>query len=625
MPRFQALLVRTGVVAVAALLAAPEIALGAVELKQLDASAYPRLEATVVTSEPTSAVPLLKENGRRAAGYTADNLGRSKSVVVAVDRSQSMSGAALAEAVAAARGFVGAKPPRDRLAVVAFGSEAVLLSRFSTATIDADTALRTLGVDDTQGTALNDAVALAARELGRESMAGRVLVVLTDGTDVSSSVTAANALAAAKRAGISVYAIGIESVQFDSAPLEALARETGGRYFAAANPTAVAAAYAAVAEELRKTWRVRWMTRARPGEELRVEAAVRGAGSAELTAKLPGSTAVTPKPSSVVPEAAYTSPLGSLAVGLAAGFLVLLAVVLAGAAKRGSWVRTRLAPHVGARRAAGVRPKERFAAGSALVEATERALGELNLWRKMHRLLLRADVPLRTGEFAYIVVGSAFALGLLAAVSAQRSLVIVAAFGVGGALPFGWVSFRARRRLKAFDNQLPDLLLTIAASLKAGHSFKQGIQTVVDEGLPPASEEFKRVLAEVRLGRPMDDALNEMAERVGSKNLEFVIAAVTVQTQVGGSLAGLFDMVAEAVRQRQQFARKIRGLTAMGRASAYVLVALPFLIALAITLLNGDYMDPLFHSSAGHMLIGLGLTMMAIGSLILKKIVSFRG
>jgi tight adherence protein B len=84
-------------------------------------------------------------------------------------------------------------------------------------------------------------------------------------------------------------------------------------------------------------------------------------------------------------------------------------------------------------------------------------------------------------------------------------------------------------------------------------------------------------------------------------------------------------MVADTVRQRQQFARKIRSLTAMGRASAYVLVGLPFFIAFAITLLNPDYMRPLYNEHAGHVLIALGLTMMAFGSLILKKIVSFKG
>src|SRR5919197_2852708 len=123
----------------------------------------------------------------------------------------------------------------------------------------------------------------------------------------------------------------------------------------------------------------------------------------------------------------------------------------------------------------------------------------------------------------------------------------------------------------------------------------------------------------------MEEALNDTAERIGSKNFSFVITAVNIQRQVGGSLAGLFDMVADTVRQRQQFARKIRSLTAMGRMSAYVLVGLPFFIAFSITLLNPSYMSPLYHTSTGHLLIIVGLVMMAFGSLLLKKIVSFRG
>src|SRR5256886_8869833 len=163
-------------------------------------------------------------------------------------------------------------------------------------------------------------------------------------------------------------------------------------------------------------------------------------------------------------------------------------------------------------------------------------------------------------------------------------------------VPFAWVWLKMRKRLKAFEDQLPDLLITIAASLKAGHSFKQGLQAVVDEGHPPANQELKRVLTETSLGRPMDDALAEMAERLGSANFEFAITAVTIQRQVGGSLASLFDMVADTVRQRQQFARKIRALTPMGRMSAYTLIGIPFFIAGTATLLNPQDMHPLYHT-----------------------------
>src|SRR5262249_32279665 len=154
----------------------------------------------------------------------------------------------------------------------------------------------------------------------------------------------------------------------------------------------------------------------------------------------------------------------------------------------------------------------------------------------------------------------AFFLALVAG-AVTGSVMGALIFGaVGAVAPIAFVAYKAGKRLKAFEDQMPDLLITLAASLKAGHSFRQGVQSVVDEGRPPASNEFRRVLTESKLGRPMDEALADMAQRVGSKDFTFVITAVTIQRQIGGSLAGLFDMVAETVRQRQQFARKVKSL-----------------------------------------------------------------
>jgi tight adherence protein B len=269
--------------------------------------------------------------------------------------------------------------------------------------------------------------------------------------------------------------------------------------------------------------------------------------------------------------------------------------------------------------------QERFATASTILKLTEELFGQLKVWHRLHRLLERADLPLRTVELVYISLGVGALGGIAALLVGGGFIALLVGLAVGFALPIAFVAHKAKKRLTLLEDQLPDLLITLAASLKAGHSFRQGIQAVVDEGQPPASAEFKRVLTETRLGRPMDAALQDMGDRVGSKNLSFVITAVTIQRQVGGSLAGIFDMVAEAVRQRQQFIRKIRGLTAMGRASAYVLVGIPFFMLGALTLLNRGYMEPLYHTSTGHKLMLFGVVMMVIGSLMLRKIVSFRG
>lgn len=601
----------------AAALLWPGAASAGVTLRTIDTSAYPKIRATVVAPAP----PAVTEDGRPVTALHIQNLGQSKSVVLVIDRSQSMAGRSLADAVAAASAFVAAKRPADRVAVVALGSAAVALTGFSSATIDADTALRGISVDGRQGTALYDAVVLAARELATEALPGRVIVLLTDGRDVSSRASLADAVSAARAAGAAVYSIAIEGPQFSPKPLRALARRTGGTFRGTSSSAGLADLYAAIARELDHTWVLQYETAARPGDRIRV--AVTGAAPVELT--LPGAVEGA-KPGPFLPRA-LLSPAGTALLAFAVGLVILLAGFLALSVRGAGRLRGRLAPHIGQSKAKE-KPKgarDRLAVLSGLFRATEGAFGHLRHWRRLERLLERADLPLRAVELVWVMAAAGLGLGLLVAVSGASSLVILVGFALGGLVPLAAVSFKAKRRLRAFENQLPDVLSSLAASLKAGHSFKQGIQAIADEGFDPVSKELKRVLAETQLGRAIEDALAEMAERVGSEDFAFIVTAVAIQNQVGGSLAGLFDMVSDTVRQRQQFARKIRSLTAMGRMSAYVLVGLPFFVALAITALNSTYMYPLYHTPTGHKLIIVGLVMMACGGAMLRKIVSFKG
>jgi tight adherence protein B len=616
---------RALVTAVVAALAAPVAAEAALSLRAVDTSGYPTVRATLVAPVAADAPPTLTENGRRVVGLQAVNLASTKSVVVAIDRSHSMAGAKLDGALAAARAFVGTKARSDRVSVVAFGLRAVQLTPFSSSTIDADDALRVLSVDHRNGTALDDALQLSASVLRAEEGRARVVVLLTDGKDVSSEVSLNQALATAHDTGTLVYPIAIGGSDATTAPLRRMAKETGGTFKSAVKSSGLTAVYSSIANELKRTWRIEYFTAARPGERLHLRVALNPEGAASTDLTIPGESQA-PATGSDLPSPLY-SPIGALVLTLLVAFLVLTACGFLFASAKGSWVKSRLAPHVeGGQRKSQKREKgERLAVLAGLFRATEQAFGHRRVWLRLQRKLERADLPLRTVEFAYLIVGCGFVVALLAALTGRSSLGILIALGVGAAIPYCWVSFKARRRVNAFENQLPDLLVTLAASLKAGHSFKQGIQTVVDEGQEPASKELGRVITDTRLGRPMDEALAETAERIGSKNFAFVITAVTIQRQVGGSLAGLFDMVADTVRQRQQFARKIKGLTAMGRASAYVLIGLPFFVAFALTLLNPSYMHPLYATSTGHTLIMVGLVMMAFGSLILKKLVSFRG
>jgi tight adherence protein B len=615
--------------AAAAALASGAVAHGAapVRVVGVDTGGYPELRVTVVA--PAGSVqPTLRENGAPVTGLESYNLGRAKSVVLLIDNSQSMSGKPLADAVAAARTFVASKAPGDRIEVIAFGHQALALTRFSNVGDDADTALRGLRPDKTSGTALWDAVALASRKLAGESQPGHVIILLTDGRDVSSSTSFGAAINAAHRAGASIYPIGIAGPDYTPGSLRDLAARTGGSYHEAASTKQLSGIYSFISRTLSHTWQLSYPTAARPGDSIMLTASIQGvgSGSASVTLSGVGTSQATAPPSSLLPRSLWTSPAMPFFVALAVGFLILLACGFVIAARHGLWVRSRLEPHLGQAKRVRKTQRKRDAGRplfQQIVGATERAFANVKQFRYLQRLIERADLPLKASEVMYMSLGTAFFLGLITAAAVSSGVALIVMI-VGGALPILFVKFKAGRRIKAFDNQLPDLLITIAASLKAGHSFRHAIQAVVDEGAQPTAKEFTRVLSETQLGRPMDQALADMAARIGSKNLSFVITAVTIQRQVGGSLAGLFDMVADTVRQRQQFARKVRGLTAMGRMSAYVLIGLPFFIVLVVSIMNPTYMTPLYHTSTGHLLMVGGLVMMGFGSAILNKMVSFK-
>jgi len=610
-------------VAALAALVLPAAATAAVHIRGVDTASPGRVRLTVVTDKASKTAPTVRENGKpvNLAGPPL-NLGSSKSVVLAIDRSQSMGGKPLRTALSAARAFVDTKPAADQIAVATFASAATPPTPFSSSTTDADVALRSISVDSHSGTRMYDDLLLGVKELGSQNLAGRVMIVVTDGNETSSSATLDDVIAAARAAHVSVYVVGIESKLFSPGDLEKLASSTGGHYYAAASPGYLHSIYRSIADELSRTWQIEYLTTARPGEKLALSVRAPGQRVARASAVISGSTPAGSKPT--IPSGAYGTG-GTIVVGLLAGLLLMLAFRALFRKSRTEEMRKRIQPHIGEEAEKVKRKREQPNLIRGLFSSTEHVLGKSKQWSSLSRMLERGDVPLKTVEFAYVILGSGLLVGFIVSLAGLHGIFLFVAFAIGALIPVLVVMRKGKKRLAAFDEQLPDLLMAVAASLKAGHSFKQGIQTIVEEAQDPAKKEFQRVLAEASLGRPIEEALSDMADRLGSKNFSFIVTAVAIQNQVGGSLAGLFDMVADTVRQRQTFARKIRALTAMGRASAYVLIALPIFLAMLMTAINHKYMSPLFFTSTGHMLIIVGLVAMTIGTLILRKIVGFKG
>ena len=600
-------------IAVAALcLPAAAVASTPLQIRHVDLSGFPLVRVTAVV--PAGARPALSEGHQPAEVAQARQLGAEEAIVLAVDNSNSMRGEPLREAKTAARDFLAAQQRAAATGLVAFGHEALALSRINATSGEVARTLATLAPDRQAGTSLYDAVGLSAAQLQRMTNGMRILVLLTDGHDLGSESSLSGAIAAARRANVVVYSIAAGS-KADKTPLAALASATGGKAFDAADAGSLGATYQALSRELDRTWQISYLTSARPGDRLVLT--VHAAGRRAATPlQIPGSKYSTTKSGSIA-----RSGTTALVVVLLVALLLSAAGVAANRRLRKSEIGRLVDKHV----KGGEKREERKTRGGrfdGLLAWTERSLDELPGSQRLARAVERSGLDLRVGHLPYLAGLSALVSGVFVTILGAGPALAVLAMLLGLGVPLLVLRAAAGRRRKAFDRQLPDVLSTIASTLRAGHGLRPAIRAIADDGSPPASEEFSRVLGEERLGRPLDQALTGMCERIGSADLEYVATAVNVQSQVGGSLAGLFDTLSETVRERQRHARKVRALTSMGRMSAGILISLPFGLALIMTAINRAYMAPMFTTSVGHVLIGFCLVSMTIGALILRRIVS---
>jgi tight adherence protein B len=232
-----------------------------------------------------------------------------------------------------------------------------------------------------------------------------------------------------------------------------------------------------------------------------------------------------------------------------------------------------------------------------------------------------AGVAMRSGEFVIASVAAAIIAGVLGAALMRNALLALVIGAIGGALPIVLLKRALNKRADKLREQLPDVLTIMASSLRAGHSFLQSLDTVAKEISQPAASEFQRVVAEIRLGRPAEDALESLAERVGSADFKWAVLAVNIQREVGGNLAEILDTVADTLRERATLRRQIKVLTAEGRLSAWVLALLPLAIGVYMGAVNPTYIGKLFTTTVGLVMTITAFALLAVGVLWMRKIV----
>ena len=267
---------------------------------------------------------------------------------------------------------------------------------------------------------------------------------------------------------------------------------------------------------------------------------------------------------------------------------------------------------------------------TVVADRIDRAIEGRGFTQGIKTRIAKADAKLRVSEYLALQVLAALGVGAAVYFLLGKNTIftiIGALFGLF--IPRVYLSFAAKRRMRAFENQLSDTLNLWVNALRSGYSVLQAMEAIATELPPPVSVEFERVVQEVRLGLGVPQALYNMLRRVPSDDLDLVITAVNIQREVGGNLAEVLDTISFTIRERVRIKGEIRTLTAQGRLSGWIISLLPIGLALVLMLINPSYMGQLFADlppyifgiPCGWLVVGVGLVMMVIGIIIIQKIV----
>lgn len=629
-----------------ALLAAVLVVLGAgpaaadtLTIRSIDTTDFPEVEVSAIVEG--EAIDLsrvqVRENNQLLSDFDVVPIGETSlpvGIVLVIDTSGSMnSGGAIDRAKEAAHQFVDQRPANVQIAIVTFGGGDRVVVNFTSDAGLLHGAIDGLAANRGAETALYDGVRTATGLLNERGDLQPNLVVLSDGADTISTTTLDQAIAAARDAKAAVFSVGVEGSDFSPGAIQRMSAETGGQYFAASDPAALQDAYQQVQTQLQNQYVISYTSQA---DAPVLQIAVTAPGVQD-TAEAPVGSFVAGENTEpeTVPDTRGISILNN-DLGLWLGVLLaLLAAVLAAFAvimifvRDEGGLRATLSAYTDTGVASGDVDEEEggalgFLRGGFLrgaAEATGRFAERRGIQPRVEELLERANLPLRAGEALFFYMGIVILATLAGLLFTQALAGTLIVFLLAVLIPPAVVQFLAGRRRKKFLSQLPDTLQLLSGSLRAGYSLMQGVEAVSQEIDDPMGYELRRIVAESRLGRPLEEALQDAADRMGSDDFSWAVMAIKIQREVGGNLAELLDTVAETMIARERLRREVAALTAEGRISAIILGALPVAMLAILWAINREYVEVLFDETSGQIMLVGGAILAAIGFYWLKKIV----
>jgi tight adherence protein B len=251
----------------------------------------------------------------------------------------------------------------------------------------------------------------------------------------------------------------------------------------------------------------------------------------------------------------------------------------------------------------------------------DRFMGGTTRGTALGRWIEQSGVKTTISAVLLIAVGLAVALGMAVMMLIKARWGFLIGAGIGFALPFMFLNMKRGKRTRAFEEGFPEALDLIARALKAGHAFITGMKMVADEMPEPIGPEFRKTFDEQNFGLPLKDALENLTMRVPGLDVRFFATAVLIQRETGGNLSEILENLAHVVRERFKILRQVRVYTAHGRMTAYVLLALPAVLCVALAFINPDHMNLLFRERMGQMLLMLAITLQFIGYMWIRQVI----
>ncbi|CAN7147468.1 type II secretion system F family protein [Knoellia sp. LjRoot47] len=579
--------------------------------------------------------------GKTAPVSSKSAKGAQRTTVLLIDTSGSMGRSGMETVRSAVKTFLASAPKDVKIGVVSFGNTA---GPELAPTADRSAVQRVVDVLRADGnTALFGGVTEAVKMLGASG--DRSIVLLSDGANTVGD--RAPGLAASVKA-LTTSQVRVEVVRFttsenDPEALAAFAKAGGGSVAQATDTAGVRAAFGNAAKVLDS--QVEFDITKPAGVSGKAPVVLRGSASGrpflvQSTINLGVRTPVEASPSAsptVLPEldaapaalvrvdtGVSTSLLAALGAVFVGALILVLAVIQPFKSERHERVaEVEMYTLAGATRASRHQEAAPSAVTQSAVRLGEKVMDKRESTSRTMELIQRADLPLRAGEWFVLrvvaVVLGAFLVPFLVPVPWWISLPLGIVLGV--VLPAVTLRVLASKRSRKFEAQLPDIMLLVATTLASGFSLTQALDAVARDAAEPGAKEFSRALAENRIGTDISDALDHLATRMDSDSLTWTTMAIRIQREVGGNLAETLRTTAHTLRERESLKRQVAALSAEGKLTAYVLIALPVGIFLYMLWVNPEYISLLWTTLPGIVLLVGSCLGMVVGALWMRKLV----